>query len=135
MPERSADWIGQARRDLQYATHAKRHGFHEWACFGAQQAAEEGLKAVYQHLSSRAQGHGVLKLLSRLEAKTDVPEQLSEYGRELDRHYIAARYPHAWPSGNPADYYSERDSAHAIGSSKKIVGFCESLLTSVRSAQ
>jgi hypothetical protein len=33
MPERSADWMGQARRDLAMAGQARDTGFFEWACF------------------------------------------------------------------------------------------------------
>ncbi len=48
MPERSADGMRQARRDLAMAKQARESGFYEWSCFIAQQAAEKAVKAVYQ---------------------------------------------------------------------------------------
>src|SRR5436305_3536911 len=42
MADRSGDWMAQAERDLDFARTAARDGFHEWACFVAQQAAEKG---------------------------------------------------------------------------------------------
>lgn len=44
--ERSADWMDQAARDLAHAKQDLSTGFHEWACFSAQQAAEKAAKAV-----------------------------------------------------------------------------------------
>jgi len=44
--ERSRDWLAQARRDLEKSLLDLQHGFHEWACFTAHQAAEKALKAV-----------------------------------------------------------------------------------------
>lgn len=41
--ERSRDWIEQAKSDLEI-------GFYEWACFSSQQAAEKGVKAVFQKM-------------------------------------------------------------------------------------
>ncbi len=52
MPERSDDWIKQARRDLDASRAAAEDGFFEWACFIGHQAAEKPVKAVYQKLSA-----------------------------------------------------------------------------------
>ena len=48
MVERSADWLRQARRDLENAEYELEGGFYEWACFLSQQAAEKAVKAVFQ---------------------------------------------------------------------------------------
>lgn len=40
MPERSADWMVQAERDLEQARWSLEGRFFEWACFVARQAAE-----------------------------------------------------------------------------------------------
>jgi HEPN domain-containing protein len=42
MPNRYQDWFRQAERDLQQARESQRTELHEWACFAAQQAAENG---------------------------------------------------------------------------------------------
>ena len=48
MPDRHKDWLRQAKRDLEHARHALKDEDYEWACFAAQQAAEKGVKALYQ---------------------------------------------------------------------------------------
>jgi HEPN domain-containing protein len=52
--ERSADWMEQARGDLEHAAHDLIGGFFDWACFSAQQAAEKAVKAVFQKLDGGA---------------------------------------------------------------------------------
>ena len=56
MPERSGDWIRQAKRDLESAKSQLENGFFEWACFIAQQATEKAVKAVYQKFGAEALG-------------------------------------------------------------------------------
>ncbi len=82
-----------AWRDLDQARHSRSGGFHEWACFAAQQAAEKALKAVYQALGGDAWGHSVLGLLEGLSRRTPVDPDLWNDARDLDRYYIPARYP------------------------------------------
>ncbi len=50
MADRSADWLTQAKRDLDHAGTACAGKHYEWACFSAQQGAEKAVKAVYLHL-------------------------------------------------------------------------------------
>jgi len=64
MPERSEDWLAQARRDIESARWQTEGGFFEWACFICQQSAEKALKAIYQGLGGDARGHSVLNLHS-----------------------------------------------------------------------
>jgi len=54
--ERSADWLRQAKRDLENAEYELKGGFYEWACFLSQQAAEKAGKAVIQKLGAEALG-------------------------------------------------------------------------------
>ena len=79
MPERSRDWIRQAKRDFEMAKEAMRDGFYEWSCFAAQQVAEKAVKAV-------AWGHSVFELLA---TKISVPEDVLN----------CARYPNGFDSG------------------------------------
>ena len=65
MPNRAKDWLDQARRDLELAQHAELGGFHEWACFAAQQAAEKGLKALIASLGGEARGHSIVAMAIR----------------------------------------------------------------------
>jgi HEPN domain-containing protein len=103
-------------------------GFHEWACFAAQQAAEKGLKAVYQSLAGEAWGHSVAKLLEGLAERVSVTPQLLDAGRDLDRYYIPARYPNGWAAGAPKDMIREEDAALAIRRAEEVLRFCHGLL-------
>jgi len=46
MPERHADWLRQAKRDLDHARRAAADGDHEWSCFAPHQGAEKAVKAL-----------------------------------------------------------------------------------------
>jgi HEPN domain-containing protein len=59
MAERSADWMRQAKRDMEMAEKARESGYYEWSCFIAHQAAEKAVKAVYQAHGGSAIGHGI----------------------------------------------------------------------------
>lgn len=128
MAERSEDWMAQARRDLDQARWSLEGGFHEWACFVSQQAAEKAVKAVYQRLGAESWGHSVASLLEGLEREVDVPEEVGACGRGLDRYYVPARYPNGWESGAPKDYYREDDAREAVGCAERVLRFCEGLL-------
>lgn len=71
--ERSRDWLDQAEGDLQHAQSDAEHGFYEWACFSAQQAAEKAVKAVFQKMGAEAWGHSVADLLEELSQTHPVP--------------------------------------------------------------
>ena len=128
MPERSADWVKQAKRDLAMAEMAKQKGFHEWSCFISQQSAEKSIKAIYQKLGGVAWGHSVLDLLGGLKDKVDIPAELFDRGRALDKYYIPPRYPNGFERGAPYEYFVEEDSGNATDCARRILQFCESLL-------
>jgi HEPN domain-containing protein len=128
MPERSRDWIAQARRDLEAAGVNARGGIHEWACFAAHQAAEKALKAVYERNGGSAMGHSLVGLLAGLAERLEIPDDVRGHARLLDRFYIPTRYPNGWDTGSPKDYYTEEDSEDAIGRAGAVVRFCEGLL-------
>lgn len=128
MPERSADWMRQAKRDLASARSQREAGFHEWACFVAQQAAEKALKAVYQRRAAEAWGHSLHDLLRGLHEGTDVPDEVAGSALSLDKLYIISRYPNGWPSGSPGDSLTKRDADAAISDSERIIQFCSGLL-------
>jgi HEPN domain-containing protein len=122
------DWLAQAKRDLDHARHAAGGGHHEWACFASQQAAEKAVKAVFQKMNREAWGHSVTGLVERLRETAAVPDEVLDAARQLDKHYIPARYPNGFESGIPADYYTAQDSARAIEDAEKIIRCCEGLL-------
>jgi len=125
LASRAADWMRQAKRDLQHAQDDLKGGYFEWACFSAHQAAEKAVKAVFQHLHGEARGHSIRGLLKALVKKVAIPEELHEAGMRLDRFYIPTRYANSFDSGAPADYFGEDDARKAIGDASRIVEFCE----------
>ncbi len=89
--ERSADWMDQAKGDLEHAESDVERGFYDWACFSAQQAAEKAVKAVFQKMGAEAWGHSVADLLDELAKHHPVSEDLRDKALELDKVYI-------WPA-------------------------------------
>jgi len=113
--------MAQAERDLGKARVDLEHGYHEWACFTAHQAAEKALKAVMERLGKVARGHSLLGLLQGLD---DGDEARLHGARVLDRYYLEARYPNGFPSGAPLDYFDEVLAREAIDAADAIVRFC-----------
>ncbi|MFH1570119.1 MAG: HEPN domain-containing protein [Gemmatimonadota bacterium] len=128
MAARARDWLGQARRDLEQARHSETGGFHEWACFAAQQGAEKAVKAVLQHAGATAFGHSVTGLLQALPETAGVTAELLDAARELDKHYIPARYPNSHPEGSPHEFYTPADARRALDHGQRIVEFCAGLV-------
>jgi HEPN domain-containing protein len=119
MANRAADWLHQARQDLQQAQLSAAHGHHEWACFAAHQAVEKALKGLHLHNNQQVWGHGLGRLFrdlpdevqERMEAQ--VPE-LVERMRILDALYIPTRYPDSLPDGAPSDHFGHLQSTDAL---------------------
>lgn len=105
-----------------------RGGFHEWACFAAQQAAEKAVEAVYARLRGAAWGRSVVELLEGLSERVEVPEEVRDAGRRLDRFYVPARYPNGWESGSPHRSFGEEDADGAVRDPDAVLRFCEGLL-------
>lgn len=120
--EEAKRWFMQAVRDLKASKDSHSMGNFEWAVFQAQQSAEKALKALLHAHGRGAWGHSVLELLEALRELhgSEVDLFLSK-ARELDRHYIPSRYPNAFESGYPGQYYDEEVSGRAIGYAEEIV--------------
>jgi HEPN domain-containing protein len=56
----------QALKDLRHAERSLEFGDYEWACFAAQQAAEEAVKALYESRNMEVWGHSVSRMLEAL---------------------------------------------------------------------
>ncbi len=129
--ERSADWMDQARGDLEHARADVRGGFYDWACFSAQQAAEKAIKAVFEKLGREAWGHSVAGLLEELAELRMVPEELHQLALELDKAYIPTRYPNAHQRGAPRRLYTRAEAERLVGYAARVVEFCEGLLAAL----
>ena len=53
-------------------------------------------------------------------------EELVDTARELDRHYIATRYPNSYPEGSPMEYYSKSNAERCIDYARRVIEFCRS---------
>lgn len=129
--ERSADWIDQAKGDLEHARNDLQYGFYDWACFSSQQSAEKAVKAVFQKKGAEAWGHSVSDLLIELAKSHTVDAGLIDSGLELDKAYIPARYPDAHPSGSPRHRYTKAEAERLVEHARRIVEFCEDLLSTI----
>ena len=124
MVSRAMDWLRQALRDLEHARRSLELGDYEWACFAAQQAAEKAVIALYQKIGIEVWGHSVSRMLKHLPKEHRPSEELIDKAKELDRHYIPARYPNFHPEGAPMDYYTKRDAERAVKYAEEIIRFC-----------
>jgi len=121
---RAADWLKQAHRDLGAARDSASAGYHEWAAFQAQQCADKAAKAFVQSLHGAVREHSVTDILSHLPASAQPPESVLDSARELDRIYVATRYPNGFAAGAPADYFTEKSSRQLIEQASHVLEFC-----------
>jgi len=129
--ERSKDWMDAAEGDLEHAKSDMERGYHNWACFSAQQSAEKALKAVFQKLKAEAWGHSVADLVKELSKTYEAARRLTDGALELDKAYIPTRYPNAHPSGAPGARYTRREAVRLIKHAERIVEFCKGLLPEI----
>lgn len=121
---RHADWFRQAEADLRHAQNSLGAGDYEWACFAAHQAAEKALKAVFLKAGMDAWGHTLTALIGNLPENAARPGKvLIEKARMLDKFYIQTRYPYAFDSGAPTDYYIQEEAQDAISYAQSFLKF------------
>lgn len=131
MPDRSADWISQAQRDLEHARKDVTDRYFEHACFEAQQAAEKAVKGLYLHFKAEGWGHRVGLLLEELPlAGIKTPIRFIDDAKILDQYYVPSRYPNGFESGAPKDFFTEEQAADAVRRAGGIIEWCESLCRS-----
>lgn len=128
MAARPRDWLKQAERDLTHAQHSLATETYEWACFACQQATKQAAQAVHQRMGLMDWGNAVSALLEALPAAAAVTPDLIDAARELDRHYIPARYPNAYPQGAPYEFYARADAERAVHHAEQIIRHCAALL-------
>jgi HEPN domain-containing protein len=121
MPNRAADWLAQAERDLDQARDSKPASRHEWACFAAQQSADKAAKALHLARGQEAWGHVIARLL--LELPEPPPAVLVDKARVLDNFYIATRYANGHSAGAPFEHYGTLQSTDAIAYASEILDF------------
>ncbi len=122
--------MAQAERDLEVARASAREGYHEWACFAAQQAAEKALKAANLSHLRESRTHLLTELLEDLGVK--VPEMVIDQARVLDTYYIATRYANGHEKGAPFVHYGSLQSGQAIEYASILVEFARSHMAESR---
>lgn len=121
------DWYEQGKRDLGRAILDIEHGYYEWACFTSQQSAEKVIKALALKYGLNLWGHSLTEMLTILSRYIDI-EEIKDKARLLDIYYIPPRDPNGFPSGKPADYFTEKQAKEAIDAANDIIRFCEGIL-------
>jgi HEPN domain-containing protein len=108
-------WLRQALHDRDAASLNRDHGFHEHACFLAQQSAEKALKAfLYALGEGPVLGHSTLTLTIECGGHDPAFDALRDACRRLDQLYIPTRYPNGLPDNIPHDFYDRRLADQAL---------------------
>jgi len=109
-------WLKQALHDRDAARLNRDHGFHEHACFLAQQSAEKALKAfLYARGQGPVLGHSTLLLTQEAAELEGGFTKLEAACRRLDQLYIPTRYPNGLPDAVPHDFYDRSLADQALG--------------------
>lgn len=101
-------------------------GFHDTACFLAQQAAEKALKSLLYYLGAGRAAlltHSLVEMLGEIQEQVTGASLLLQDARQLDLHYIPSRYPNGLPSGYPHQFYGTDMARQAATAADKILAF------------
>lgn len=126
-------WLTSAEKTLKSAYGDTERGEYNWACFKAQQAAEFAVKALLRGLGLPSYGHSISKLLISLKEKgLNIPNEIINAGKALDKHYVLTRYPNAWTEGSPHEYYTKEDAENATQQTNLIIKWVKKLWKSLK---
>ncbi len=127
--EEALRWLEEGNNDIDTAQILLNNKKYNASAFYSQQAAEKILKGLLLAHNEAAWGHSVLTLLRRFTETIDADiREVEQCAKELDRHYIPSRYPDAYPSGRPEDYYTEKIAKEALSCALKIKEFTENMM-------
>jgi len=127
--EEALRWFEEGENDISTSKILLENKKYNPSAFYSQQAAEKILKGLLLAYNEGTWGHSVLSLLRRLDEIIDVDIiEIEQCAKELDRHYIPSRYPDAYPSGRPEDYYTEKIAKEALTCALKIKEFAQNLM-------
>ncbi|MGH9000641.1 MAG: HEPN domain-containing protein, partial [Acidimicrobiia bacterium] len=104
-------WRAAAERAREAAAAQAGSGFHEWACFLSEQAAQLGTKGILHGVGAGGWGHDLTALVARASEVlgTTWPSELERPAERLARFYLPTRYPDALPGGVPGDRFDAQD--------------------------
>jgi HEPN domain-containing protein len=111
---------------LESGRHQAAGGFHNWACFAAEQGAQLAVKAFLHGVGRGPWGHDLVGLVRDAgEAGAEVSDAAAEAALRLARHYIPAGYPDAHASGPAATRYGTSDSRQALADAELILSMVD----------
>lgn len=117
-----AQWLAQARDDLEAARLLRGGGHHNLACFHCQQAAEKALKAfLILRDEEDIGGHSVERLCERAAGLDDRFTELVNDAARLDVFYLPTRYPNALAGGLPSRAFGPEESERALELADRVV--------------
>ncbi|MGE5623440.1 MAG: HEPN domain-containing protein [Methanocella sp.] len=126
---RTETWLIEAEADLETAGILFAAGRYNACAFYCQQGAGKAVKALLFALHEAPWGHSVTELLEKASsAGREIPGHLVEQARELDMHYIPARYPDALPAGTPSGHYTKAMGERALKCATEILSFVKAQL-------
>lgn len=125
-------WYRQATDDLEAGSALLLAKKYAQTCFYTQQAAEKGIKAVCYLLDTDPQGHSCGRLIQNLpEVEGNKFSAVVDSALELDKFYIATRYPDALADLIPSEAFTQREAQRAISLSQEILGLVKSRIYGV----
>ena len=128
--EQGRRWLAQAQQDLADARTLLEARSYASSCFHAQQAAEKAAKGLLYSKGIRAiVSHSVTRLITECAKRDGSFAELTDAGKELDRHYIGSRYPDFYAEGAAHDYYTQQMADRCIRYATSILSTVERLLS------
>ncbi|HHY95022.1 MAG TPA: HEPN domain-containing protein [Firmicutes bacterium] len=122
--EEGERWLKQAESNREVAGHDQAGGFHNAACFWAQQAAEAALKAFLYARGFDVRGHSIADLAERAAGLDTGFGPLAEELAPLDQYYIPTRYPNGLAAPSiPARAFNRQDSSRALELADRVLAF------------
>ncbi len=107
MKNRAHDWYKQAQNDFQWAKDTLLNEKFAQVCFICHQVAEKSLKTVaYYKDFDMVKSNSVLEIARSL----GINGEIENIAKRLDLYYISTRYPDAFPSGAPFEYYTREQA-------------------------
>ncbi len=121
-------WFEQALRDLRKAENSLRTEDFDGAAFWAHQAAEKVLKALLLAHGYVARTHNLLELAREVQRELGLdPTPIIDDLRELNPHYVIARYPNA-ANAPPYQLYTEARARDLVERARRVVEWVKQYL-------
>lgn len=115
---RGFDWFRQAREDLLWAQDTLKAGRYAQACFAAQQVGEKAIKSfALKRGTAEVRSHSILEIARALKWDGEI----EAIAKRLDQFYISSRYPDAFPTGAPFEYFTQEQAEEALRFADRMV--------------